>query len=126
MLDSIPRRISIEYWLKRKCWAIASYIRRHQDRAIIASFLLLSITIGSLYNPVYSYLSGQETRVTIHVSEFTVFFIFFLFFWAHFTNQILNRFTKGKRYIWRFTGLCLSIAIMMAILDLSGMTMRWD
>jgi len=126
MLDSIDRRTSIEFWFRRKAWSVADCVRKNRNKIIATAFIVLPFYIIGLYYPIYIYLSRQETKVTINVSEFSVFFILFLLFWAHFTNQMLNRFTKGKRYIYRLIGLCLSIGIMLAILDLAGMTMRWD
>jgi small neutral amino acid transporter SnatA (MarC family) len=114
MLDSIPRRVWAEYWWRARWPSIAKW-----------GFLVLLAIPFALYYPIMQYLTRQEVRQTITVSNMTVFYILFLFYMAHFANKLLTRFTANKPYIYRLAGLFLFILALAFFLDAIGMKMRW-
>lgn len=121
MLDSVPRKMSLEYWLRRKWHKLVAY----RGAIVNVAFVIVPLTVAGLYYHNWHYLTGQETMVTVNVSNLTVFYILFLFYMAHFANKLLNRFTHGKPYIYRLAGLFIFILALAFFLDLIGMEMRW-
>ncbi len=126
MLDTIPRRVSLEYWFRRKGWSLLAWFKLRQEQIISITFYAIPIALAGLYYPVYGYLTHQEARVVINVSNLTVFYVIFLFYIANFVNQMLNKYTKNKPYWYRLVGLFIFIIAIVAFLDAIGMRMRWD
>lgn len=121
MLDSVPRKIYFEYWLRRR-W---HWLQIRRDSLIKFAFNVIPLFVAGLYYHNWHYLTQQEARMIVNISNLTVFYIIFLFYMAHFANRLLTRFTKGKPYIYRMAGLFLFIMALVFILDLIGMEMRW-
>lgn len=102
---------------------IISWLKSKREQFIMSAFMLLPIII-IIYYPIYQYLSAQEVKVTINISEMTVFYIIFLFYMAYFADKMLTKYTKTR--LQRYTGLFLFTLGLLFLLDAIGMTMRWE
>lgn len=114
MLDTIPKRILLEYWLIR-----------HKEVLLNMSFVVMGLAAAIAYWPIRSMLIEQESTEFVHVAHMTVFIVLLAGILAILTDKVIAKFFKKKSWIVRQGIWLFAMVLLFLYLKLIGIEFKF-
>lgn len=114
MLDAIPKRVWIEFWLKR-----------NKELLLNICFVVAGTATAISYWPIRNMLIEQESEEFVHVAHMTVFIVFLMGLLAILTDKVINRFFRKKSWIVRQGIWVCAMVVLFLYLKLIGIEFKF-
>lgn len=113
MLDRIPWRIRLEFWIQRNSEALKAL-----------AFPLVALALVGAYWPLRTMMIDQEARVSVVASTLTVAYIICLYIIGSGSWKLIKRFL-GHRRILKWAAFGGVIGVLFLYLELVGYEVKW-